>query len=155
MLRGGGSRRFRFSRFLAYKLRSAFISGPNYPCDGLKWPWEWFLTIYENQNFLTFFVLGEFPKLEKIFFSKTGLFKMFYRSQFSIFFDETRLKRKKNIFRTYVWSYFRRFWPRGVPRTPNTQKVWIFREKIRKSPLEVEIFTCRFIRMCEIYPSFF
>ena len=50
----------------------------------------------EAQISSPFFVFGEFPKLENIFFSKTGSFKMFLRSQFSIFFDGTKLKRKIN-----------------------------------------------------------
>ena len=77
LLRGGGSSRFRFSRFLTYALRHTFISHPRYPNECLKWPWEWFLLISEIKNFLPLFDFGESPKprknfFRKIFFSKSS-----------------------------------------------------------------------------------
>ena len=69
-LRGGGSSRFRFSRFLTYTLRHSSILHPNYPNKGLKWPWEWFLTISEIKNFSPLFDFGESPKPRKNFFRK-------------------------------------------------------------------------------------
>ena len=51
-------------------LRHTFISCPNYPNGGLKWPWEWFLLISKIKKISTFFALGEFPKRRKNFFRK-------------------------------------------------------------------------------------
>ena len=74
-VKGGGSSRFRFSRFLTYMLRHAFNFHPKYPYEGLKWLWEWFLAISEIKNFLPFFVLGKFPKPGVWNLKKSGVYK--------------------------------------------------------------------------------
>ena len=70
--------------------------------------------IFEIKNFLPFSVLGEFSKLQKIVFPKTYSFKMCYRSQFSLFFEDKtiphiRIERLPMIFApNRVFQFFSR-----------------------------------------------
>ena len=76
---------FRLSIFLTYKIHRTFIYYPNYPCEGSKWPWEWFLKVFEIKIVRPFFILEKFPKLRKIFFWKT-FFSVIHVDRYSQYF---------------------------------------------------------------------
>ena len=108
-------------------------------------PWEWFLTISEIKNVLPLIGFGESPKN---FFLKFWIFKMFYRSQFSIFFDGTGLNQeKKMILHIRINRNPRIFAQRGFPG-PRISKMSAFfgrkSEKYRKrskSP-QIDLYVC-------------
>ena len=139
--------RFRFPRFLTYMLRCAFIIDRNYSYEGLKWSWERFLTISEIKIFSTSIVWGKFLKPRSFSKYSTGR-----NSQYLL--TGSGLIKRKNDFAHKYESKFGYFGPRG-PQEPEYSKFLHFPEKIRKSPLGVDIATYRFISMCEIYLYFF
>ena len=75
VLRRGGSSRFPFPRFLTSKLCHASIVRPNYPYNSLKWPWEWFLTIYEIKIFFYQFSFSGNPRRHKKFYFRNSKFQ--------------------------------------------------------------------------------
>ena len=96
---------------------------PNLPLWGLKMTVRMIPNDFWNSKFFTFFRFGGIPETPKKFFSKIIFFKIFHRSQFSIFFDGTGLKWKIFQFRTYWQREMLRFSLTGVPRTPSTKVV--------------------------------
>ena len=143
----GGSSRFRFSRFLAYTLRCAFSFHPNYPYEGLKWPWEWFLTVSEIKNFLTFFILGEFPKPRKFFFQDFENSKCSTGRNSQYFLTGPGLIERKNDFAHTYEPKSEDFGPEGSPG-PRIPKMSAFfgkksekHRKRSKSP-QIDLYVC-------------
>ena len=153
-LRGGGSSRLRFWGFLTSTQRHSSILCPNYPNKGLKWPWEWFLTISEIKIFLPFFVFGESPKPRKNFFRK-------------IFFSKSSRGRNSQYFLTGLVLNERYFnfahtnradsedfapWGSGGTRIPKFWRLGHFFVIFGTS--KGKIFKIGSISMCEIEISF-
>ena len=76
---------FRLSIFLTYKIHHTSIYYLYYPCEGSKWPWKWFLKVFEIKIVRPFFILEKFPKPRKIFFWKT-FFSVIHVDRYSQYF---------------------------------------------------------------------